>query len=286
MVFALIAAVISTVAFSLIALLYKDLRNKNVPTLGVMAIAGLCVPVWIILGLWLVKTGDANSSSAYWLSLGMWAAVVYVWNASSKYLYRYKGLTELHSYSLGGGLVLGVLADMAYFQQAFDAKIMFSAGLLLLGGILLAKKRHESRDIPWTHVAALVAVTSVFAVVAATTYKIGVHLQPNVLSQVVFTQSILYSLFFLTGAQSFVRNIRKARITLKHVLGICGLLLVATVFEAYAVKAFPVTMLVMLSVIPLALFSFYDAKNKELACSKKSIAALCLILAGLLLPQL
>ncbi len=283
--FSIISALIYNIAFSFIEIIYKNLRSKGVSSFGVLAIGFCCVPIWIILGFWL--SSDFISSVTYWVALGVWLIVVYLSNLLSKYLYGYKSLTELKSYSLGLSLVLGLIVDILYFRLSIRLITVLAALLLLTGGILLSHN-HSSRknkSIKWSVVLIILLTNSIFQVIAISAYKVGISLQENIIFQVILTQSLLYSLFFMTGFSSLKTNTVSRQITIKHILGVFSLLLIGTFFEAYTVKSFPITILAVLSVIPTIIFSCYDLKCKELTISKESIIAIILVFIGLILSQ-
>lgn len=288
----IIATIISTLAFGLLALVYKRLRERGVQTLSVMGLGAFCVPAWALLSILLMLRGDMPKlTMPYVASLLVWLLVVFLWNWGSKYLYAHKSLTELKSYSLAIGIIVGVVVDALFFRTTLNFPIFTATALFLTGGVLLSKKAYggEARvtqSLPLRTVIGVLTINAVLAVVATAAYKYSLELQQNILHQIVFTQSFLYGAFFIFSAGDIAQKIRGGAIAKQEVFLISVLIFVATFFEVFMVKNLPLTVLAAVSVIPLVIFSFYDFTTGYLRLSAKNVAAVLLVAVGLLTLQM
>lgn len=288
----IISAIISTTAFSLLAVIYKRLRERGVGPIAVMGIGAICIPVWIFLGMTMWLQGDyPNLNSAYIVSIVVWLIGVFILNWGDKYLYAHRGLTELKSYGAAISLLVGFGIDSFFFTTSPRLFSITAALLLLIGGFILSKNanylpQNNNRPISLKIVIGILTLSALLFVVDATAYKTGVNIQRNILYQIVFTQTLLHSLFFIGGARQIQRCLIEKKITKQDILLIFSLLLIATFFEVFMVKNFSLMLLMVLPIISLVLFSFYDFKNGQLQFSKQSLAALVFVALGLVLSQI
>src|SRR3989344_714535 len=132
----IIAAIVSTISFSFLALIYKKLREKGVGPMAIMGLGAICVPVWIFIGYLVWLNGDAPQlSRSYLASLLIWIIGVSILSWGGKYLYAYRNLTELKAYGLAIGLLTGLGADLFFIKTVLNPFSVISAFLLLVGGI-------------------------------------------------------------------------------------------------------------------------------------------------------
>ncbi len=289
--FSIFSAIASTTIFSALAISWKKLRDKDVGSLTTLGLGAISIPLWIIAGIILYSLGYIPVITApYLLSLFLWIVGAFVINWTGTYLYKYRTLTELRTYQTSIAILVAIAVDYFFFRSTVSlwsviaTVILFSSALILSGNVSYKGFRNSlslgKAVIP-------ILICNAFLQVAnVAMYKHAISYQPQPLYQAIIGESVLYLLFFLASFRKIRVDIGKGRVMLKEAVAIGSFLFVGSIFEIYMIKDFSVSFNIVLSVIPMAIYSFYDFKQKNIKVSKQSILALVLVIIGLCLSEI
>ncbi len=279
----IIAALIMVGFFSCMAPIRKELREKGVESITVMALTGFTAPLWIILALVLSYRYDYAWSMPYAMNVLAWVVLVIAGSIAALYLYRYQTLTSLNAFGLGFGTLFALLADLFIFKTAFPMLTTISIALFISAGLLISHQKKRSKNVRDWHVLGLVGFNALLGVVYFSLYKMGLIMQENLLLHVAICQGVLHGSLLLYGYPSIKKYVTKGIITMRHIV-LISIFLIGGVFgEAYALKELPVSAVVLMALFPIILFAIYDSKKKELHWNPKTIAAVALIVIAILL---
>lgn len=277
------AALSMVVSFSLMNLFLKDLRNKGVKTFGVLAIFGFGVPFWIILGLFLTKDYGINLSKVYLIYVLIWVLGVAMINFLGAYLFRYAGLSELTAYGLTFSTVSAIVADSLLFDIIPTIVSLIAISCFFVGGFILTSNRNKLKQkIGTWKVLLIIMISSLLNVAIFSVYKLGLGMQTNILVHVSLSQSLLHGIYFIVGFNFLKKGMKKKIVTEKHILFIPLLLILGATSEAFALSKLPIVIIMLMGVLPLAIYSVFDIKKKEILLNVQSIFAVSLVFVGLI----
>lgn len=289
--FSIFAAIASTTLFSGVALFWKRLRDKNVGPLATLGLGAICIPIYVVFGIILDHLGYAPTfSSPYFLVLALWIIGAFAINWTGTYLYKYRTLTELRTYQTSIAILVAVIVDSIFFKSTASvwniiATIILFAGGLVLSGNVSYKAIRNTLTLGGA-VIPILTFNAFLQVANIAIYKLAIAYQSQPLYQAVIGESLLYFLFFVVSFRDIRLGTSTGKISFKEITIIGSLLFVGTIFEIYMIKSFSVSLNIVLSVIPIAIYSLYDFKVKNLKLSIQSISALVLVIIGLGLSKL
>lgn len=288
--FAVFSAIASTTLFSGVGVLWKRLRDRDIGTLGVLCIGIISVPFWIIVaGILYYQNILPVLSSSYLYILVLWVVGAFLVNWVGTYLFKYRTLTELRVYETLAAIILGIATDILFFKSQFSPYMVLATTLLFLSGLILTKGIPPDRirsEISLKRLLPLLLLGAVLQVFNIAIFKIALSHQPNPLWHSIFGESILYAFFFFVGFKNIKSGIQVKKIGLSESILIGLLLFVGTVFQIFMIRDFSVSLNVVLSIIPVVIYSLYDIQSKKIRLSLQSALAFLLLIIGLLVAKL
>ncbi|HEU5114136.1 MAG TPA: hypothetical protein VFT82_00020 [Candidatus Paceibacterota bacterium] len=289
--FPIFSAIAATTLFSGTALIWKRLRDRGVGTAGALALGATAIPLWIALGIVFHFLGYAPASGPqYFAFLAAWVIGAFTINCTGTYLYRYRNLTELRAYQTSIAIFAAIVIDLAFFKTEISPWSIVAVVLLFISGWILGENSISTGKIraaisQGRVVVPVLTFNAFLQAINIATYKMAISYQTTPLFQAVVGETLLFTMFFAAGYRDIRKAAKEKKATWKSAFVIGFLLFLGTVFEIYMIKDFSVSLNIVLSVIPIAIYSFYDFKNRHVKISKESVAALLLAIIGLVLAQ-
>jgi len=282
----ILAAIISTLSFSIMNVARKHARDNGASTLGVLAVLGFAVPLWLIIGFFVMQIYSLIWSNEYAFITLAWVVAVLALAFFYTYIMKFLPITELIAYILGLSVIIAFISDYAVFSiepgpNDFIAMILFFAAALILKQYssrkIFADKPHPYRTL------LLLLVISIGNVFIINLYKIGLSMQEHLLVHMVIAQSLLHGTFFLIGFRYLKKDLKMKKISMQLCVILTASLIFGVLGEAYSVAALPVAVLVMVGSISIALYYFADVWKKHLHLKWQTTAAAMLMVIGLIL---
>lgn len=275
---------LSKVCFSLIVVIWKDLRKKGVDTFSNLSMFVFSIPILFVLGLFALQKHEVVLTWWYLLIVFLWIVPVFLSNIFDVYLLRYQSLTEQSSYKLAVATTLAFLADIFIFHATYSLWMLIAVSCFVIGGGTISRNKISGMSrLPLVRAFFFMTLIASADVIAYTLYKNGLLIQSTIFFHILISQSILFLLFFVVGSRKFIPHLRSRTISPKNIVSVNALIIIYVISEAIAVKELPLIIVVSASLLPLVLYSFFDFKNREVHLSKKSIFALILVLIGIVI---
>lgn len=283
MAIAIFALVFSKICFSFITIIWKNLRRKGVKTISNLAMFIFSVPFLFILGYFVSRKFNLILTEEYIIVVLLWLIPVFLSNIFDVYLLKFQALTEQSSYKLAMATIVAILIDLFFFKTKYSIYIFLAIILFFIGGYILTKSKiPKSNRLPLTRALTFVFMIAGLDVIGYAIYKEGLLIQPTIFFHIIITQSILFTMFFIIGRKSLTSDFKDSKILPKDIVGVNVLIFAYLILEAIAVKEFPLSIVVSVSILPLVLYSLFDFKNREINLSYKSILALVLVSIGII----
>jgi|GEM_PF-4041559 len=288
--FSIFAAITSTTLFAGVSIFWKRLRDKGLHTSVVLATGVISIPLWIALGALLWHQGYVPVlSPAYLKILVIWVTGAFLINWLGTYLYRYRALTELRAYEASLAVLVGIAVDIVFFKGTTTVFEITGTVLLFISGIILTRNSAPLKNIKALSLLKTVlpalALQALLFVTNIAIFKLAISYQPMPLYHSVFGETLLYSLFLISSLKYLRSEATAQKINAKEIAAIGLLLFFGTIFEVYMMRDFSVAFNVVLSGIPITIYSVYDFSKKTIKLSPQSILALFLIVVGLFLAK-
>lgn len=278
------AALVMAVSFSLLNALWKQLRNKGVDSSALLALLGFGVPIWLVIGVYLLRTHSPNLSFLYITLVVFWTLIILCSNFLHVYVIRYGGLTELSAYGSTFSILVALSVDIFWFNILPEIFTYTAIGCFFVAGLILSQNRgnlvKKELKMDLRKVLPLLLTTSLLYTLGFAVYKEGISYQSTILFHLVIMQTALHTSWFFIGMKPLFSNIKKGLITPKFILISLTLLVTGVFGELYALRELPVTIMVLIGIISPAIFTLFDIRKKEMNFTPLSIGALILIVSG------
>jgi hypothetical protein len=271
--------------YMVVTVLAKRLRNAGVEARSLLAVYGFLTPIWLIAAGFCLGVGLGKFSPLYVLMVAVWAATCFCLNAGNIHLSRYQSLSESLGYRFAFTALWALAADVIVFGNAFDPHRLIIIALMCTGGIALnfirqkhidpALRMRLSRRLPVLLVLALIEITTY------TLFKKAALMQPSHFFHNVFSQSIVFPLFFIIGGRSFKADYKAGHIAIPYAVAMCAVLLVAVILDGFALPVLPLIFIVTLGLVKILLYAVHDLKTGELPMTLASGGAIAMIGGGL-----
>lgn len=279
-----LAAIITVISFSLLSVVWKDLRNKGVDSSSILALLGFGVPIWLTLGIYLMRTDLPNLPIVYIVLVLMWTLIILAGNFLDVFILRFGGLTELSAYGSMFSVIVALLVDIFWFDIIPRALTYLAIICFFVAGLILSRNRNKllksKRKIPLKIVLFTLLSVSLLYTLGIALYKQGLVYQTTILFHLVITQTVLHTTWFCMGAKPLMKDIQNKKITPLHILASTFFLAGGVFGELHAIQALPVTIMVVIGILSPAIFTMFDLKKKEMNVTPLSVGALFLIILG------
>lgn len=278
------AAVVLVISFAAIDVIWKRLRMRDVSTKAILALFGFSVPLLILLGILFADAREVVLSGDYVAYSLLFVVGNLFLNLANVYLMRYVSLTELFSYRKSIALFFAILADIFFFSLFPTTFRILGIGLLFLGSMLLTRSARETTKkclIPMATLLIYLILIGFLDTGLFTVYKKGLELQSSIILHMVLVQSVMFLLFLAVGWRDLRSSFGKIRA--KEIAALNILVTIGAIAEIYTLHYYSISAIVLISGIPLGIFSLYDVRTKEWRLTPKSIVSILLIVIGFVL---
>lgn len=274
----------SRILFSSVVFVRKELRGDDVNSLSILAIYIFTVPFLILFGFYLYNTTNVPLvfSIEYIFYILLWLAVVFLATIGTVFIIKYESLVELSSYTLGFSTLFAILLDIFFLKTTYNFLTFIAIILFLISGFCLThnKKNNAAKYSLIILMGMLIGISLLDALDVAI-YKKGMLFQSNILFHAVICYSLLYTIFFILGYKSLIRDIKSQIILPKHILIITIAIIIFIFCDLYAISKIPVSFIILSSIVSILLYSLYDFKTNELKLNMYNGIALLFLICGI-----
>ena len=281
--FEIYSYLLAQIFFSFIALIWKNLRNKDITTLSNLSIFVFSIPLFAGMGIILYSTANISLSFVYIKFLLFWLVFDVANNILMVYLFKYKSLLELTSYRLAFSTIIALLVDVFYLRFQYEIFTIISVLLFFLSGYLLTKNKIEKHFLRKKIFLLIIGALSFIQVIDYSLYKKALLMQESILFHVVISQTLLFSIFFIIGYKSLRKDMLIKRVKWKHIGLITVFIFFAAILESFGFRGLPIAILLLAGIFPILLYSIYDLKTREIKFTKTTVIALISLILGIAL---
>lgn len=264
-------AIMNAIIWFIITIRWKKLRQNGLSSLWSYWLVASWLPLWIITFLLLNNGFEVNYSSQYIFIVLFWVIAVIISNILDLYLIKFRPLSELKIYKIWLSALLGMIVDILFFQTIFSYFTAISIILFFISWALLTKKEKSKQEKRKRLLKDLLIITFLWWlwIFQATTYKLALPLQELSIIHAMIAQIFAHSIWLILAFKHMKNAYIKKIIHIKDFFVFWILIYLFTIFEAFIYTALPISIITLLAVLKLLLFTVYDIKTKEI---KPSIA--------------
>lgn len=288
----IIWAILNGLIRSLISVKRKLLRKNNINSLSILTIFCFALPLWLVTLFILSHYFDIVLSKIYLIYVFIWASIVIITEIIWVYLYKFQALLEFKIYSLVFGVFLSILIDYFYFNSSLSLSLLISIVLFFIAAILIySNKKPQVKDIHKKDIKYFYGILSILFIGllniwGSFLYKTAVLLQTNPIIHGTFSQIIVFGLVLIIGFKPLIYNIKNGNIKKNNIINLTLLIFLYTIIEPFLYEKLPLTIIALLWIIQLVVFSFYDIKNKEFLTTWKIVLSGLLVISALIVMNI
>lgn len=280
MFFAVFAALTSGLAFTGLQIILKHHARPETSPLALPAYMGLLAPIWITL-LFVTQSNHLLSFNFEPTALAYpigWAICTVSTTCLLTWLLGQFSLTEVTGYKKALITLGALMADIFVFNITFQLLKLAAIGFLLFAALTLSKTRNRT---PTLNEFFILLLWCTLLTLQITLYRMGQLHQPEVFSLTILAQTaatIIYA--FLWTLPSVYAG---PKFSLPGIFGVLTCAFVGVSLEGFAYAELPLSVVMLLTILPATLFAAHDLYRKDLTFTAPTARALAALAAGILM---
>lgn len=283
----IIIAIILPILFLLRDFKIKEWREQNIDSLScTCASKMLALPIFVIILIYIILSKQQFTFSKDWVIYSsIWIVTCFCSTLIGTWLFKSFPITQLKTMSKVFSFVLAIILDIILFKVNFNLGALIAVILLFFGGIMLNPK-NKNFSISDKNIITLILASCILSAIGILEKSLMKHLAMNQTNLIFFTaylQTMLFSVSFFTGIKGAWANIKMNKIKKRDIVYTNFLIIIYCLAEPFMFKELPLTLIISISVITIALSYVFDVKNKYLEKNTKSLFALGISLLGMTL---
>jgi hypothetical protein len=285
----MLAAFSSGLAFAVMQLQLKHLTTPTTSPFFLPHFLGYLFPVWAALFILTDATGALTytlTPQALLFPLG-WAAMTSSTTVILMFLFQKFSLTEVVGYRKAL-VTLGALGlDVFLFSLHMPWSKLAAVGFLLAGAIGLSQSAHR---LPTRREVLILLVWCFMFTVQLAFYKEGIQHQPHIMSNTILCQGFNTLIYACFSALPFAKTSAlsatsvpsgNVSVPLLPLLTVLACALFGTMVEGFGYAKLPLSVALLLTLLPAALFAAHDILGGHIARTFKAYMALGSLAVGL-----